>query len=266
MKNRVVVFGKENSLYTKMVVYHLKNSSLDFDLILESGVQKKDKKRIHLWKKLKRLLNAGAFKSLSIFHWFTWFLLYERYKNKKNATIEKILIQYNGLELQPDFIVSSINNKVSIKYLKDKKYDYALFAGVGIVKNKVIEQIQKQCINAHPAPLPQCRGGGALECTLFNKLNPSVSVHIATEGIDEGDIFAVKSLKLYPNDNFLTLTNRLTELCAIELVDVTKKILNAEPINLIKNNGELNYWKDWSDFKQIQARANLKRMLKDVKN
>jgi folate-dependent phosphoribosylglycinamide formyltransferase PurN len=265
-ENRIVVFGKKNSLYTKMVIFYLIKLSINFDLIVDSDFVKKKNKITLYFTKIKNLLSNGAFKSLSVFHWFTWFLLYEKLKNRNNPAVKEIKNKYKNIELKPDAIFSNINNDESISYLKNKNYDYALFSDVGIIKKEVINQINIACLNAHPAPLPECRGGGALECTLFKMLSPSVSVHIATEGIDEGDIFSVKTIKLYSTDNFVTISCRLNEMCAIELTEVINKILNNESINMIKNNGILNYWKDWCSAKQIKARQNLKIMLRDVKN
>ena len=121
--------------------------------------------------------------------------------------------------------------------MKQKRYEFAIFAGVGIVKSDIIESISRYCLNAHPAPLPNCRGGGALECTLYNGLNPGVSVHQATEGIDEGDIFSLTDLALRESDNFLTVSVRLDELCAEQLVLVLNKFLRGQDLNMGKMLG-----------------------------
>lgn len=264
MMNKIVVLGKENSLYTKMVVHYLSKCCIDFDLILESARPNKKKFTVPILSKLILLLNSGAFKPLSLFHWFTWFLLFDRIKNKNNSVLIEISKKYIDTLLNPCLVVSSINDAKTVTFLEKQSYDYALFAGVGIVKGYVIDLINKSCLNSHPAPLPDCRGGGALECTLYKGLKPSVSVHIATEGIDEGDIFSVKELKLERNDNFITITHKLTELCAKELVGVFKRLVDQENILLAPNSGELNYWRDWMVEKQIHARRELKLLLRDT--
>lgn len=261
---KVVVFGKKDALYTKMVVFNLNKLSINFDLILESDFSNK-KKSIFFFSKLKKLLNSGYFKPLSVFHWFTWFLLFEKLINRNNQVVEEIKNRYKNVKLIPNAIFSNLNSNDCIVLLKKKKYDYALFSSVGIISKEVINQINVACINAHPAPLPECRGGGAIVCTFFKMLPPSVSVHIATEEIDKGDIFSVKSIKLQQTDNIVTISARLTEMCSIELTNIINKIINKQYVKIIKNDGVLNYWKDWSYSKQIKARKNFKLMLKNLK-
>ena len=264
MKAKIVVLGKKNSLYTKMVVCQLKEKGIDFDLILEES--KKEEASLSIISKFKRILNSGAFTSLSIFNWFTWYLLIERHRNKKNSKVLDLVSKYADTALNPSLYVDNINNDSAKKFLNDNSYEYAVFAGVGIVKNEVISILQKFCINAHPAPLPECRGGGALECTLLKGLKPSVTVHVATAGIDEGEIINVQELKLTSDENFVTVTHRLTEKCAIEISKVCKMLIQNERIALKPNGGELNYWRDWNAKKQLVARRNLKRLLRDVEN
>lgn len=262
--SKVVVFGKKESIYTKMVVYNLCEKGVNFDLILESPVKNGNKTEKNIFNKLRRTFGAGAFKPLKPFHWFTFFLLFERFKSKSNPEIIRLINKYKGVSLKASAEFSNINDSECAEYLESMKYDYALFAGVGIVKGGIIGLIKNHCLNAHPAPLPECRGGGALECTLYKKIKPSVSVHVATAGIDEGDIFLVKELEMQSNDNFMTITHKLTELCAVELVSVCKRLVDQELISLTPNNGELNFWQDWNFEKQLCARKNLKEMLRNI--
>ena len=247
-----------------MVAYQLKEKAIDFDLILEGS--EKEQPSLSIISKLKRILSSGAFTSLSIFNWFTWYMLIERHRNKKNSTVLDLVSKYADTPLNPSLHVENINNEGTKKFLKDNGYEYAVFAGVGIVKNEVISILQRFCINAHPAPLPECRGGGALECTLLKGLKPSVTVHVATAGIDEGEIINVQELELTSDENFVTVTHKLTEKCAIEISKVCQLLIQNERVALKPNGGKLNYWRDWNAKKQLVARRNLKRLLRDVEN
>lgn len=261
MKNKIVVFGCVDSIYTKMVCYYLNKNRINYDLIGQSTDALKNKKE-NFFFRLKRLLNSGAFKGLSFFSPFVLYLLFEKYKAKKNYKIRRVYEKYKSVNIEADFIVENINSESCLRILQNNSYDYALFGGVGIVGKPIINSINKFCINAHPAPLPECRGGGALECTLYKKLQPGVSVHIATPGIDEGKIIKRSELEIKcKNDfDFQYISTKLTEKCAIELANVARQLLDNIDIQYAENDGHLNYWKDWNTIKQIKARLQLKRI------
>lgn len=260
MRNKIVVFGCPDSIYTKMLCYHLDENQINYDLIGQATDFLKNKKNNYFFR-LKNLLNSGAFKGLSIFSPFILYLLFEKYKAKNNNKIKRVYEKYTSVNKEADFIVENINSESCLKILQDNNYDYALFGGVGIVSKPIINSIKKFCINAHPAPLPECRGGGALECTLYKKLQPGVSIHIATPGIDEGKIIKKIELefKCKSDFNFQYISAKLTELCAIELANVAKEILDDMVIEYKDNDGHLNYWKDWSTIKQVKARLYLSK-------
>lgn len=260
MRNKIVVFGCPDSIYTKMLCYHLDENQINYDLIGQATDFLKSKKNNYFFR-LKNLLNSGAFKGLSIFSPFILYLLFEKYKAKNNNKIKRVYEKYTSVNKEADFIVENINSESCLKILQDNNYDYALFGGVGIVSKPIINSIKKFCINAHPAPLPECRGGGALECTLYKKLQPGVSIHIATPGIDEGKIIKKIELefKCKSDFNFQYISAKLTELCAIELANVAKEILDDMIIEYKDNDGHLNYWKDWSTIKQVKARFYLSK-------
>lgn len=265
MKNRVVVFGCSGSIYTKMICFCLDGRKIEYDLICQSSKQAQQG-GVGIYYRLGKLLSSGAFKGISIFSPFILYLLFERYRAKKNSKISRIQNFYKSINIDPDFVVENINSDECIGYLESKRYDYALFGGVGIVSEAVINCIQKFCINAHPAPLPECRGGGALECTLYKKLNPAVSVHIATPGIDEGKIIRVSELEMKNPDDleFQYISIRLTEKCAIELASVTGDLIDEVSLEFHDNDGSLNYWKDWSSVKQIKSRMYLRKLRKEL--
>jgi methionyl-tRNA formyltransferase len=146
--------------------------------------------------------------------------------------------------------------------LEANNFDYALLAGVGIVDECILDTILIATLNAHPAPLPECRGGGALEQTLYKKLVPAVSVHIVTPGIDEGDILEVENLSLDKNDSFDSVYFRLGLLCGEVLVRVLEKVLVEGEYRRSPNNGKLNYWIDANEQLQKTARLTLKALLR----
>ncbi len=268
MKNSIVVFGSSSSLQTRILIYWLKSFKLKFDFISIKKVSKKNQnniKIINFFLNFKSMMNSGAFKSLSIFHWFTWYLILERYFNKNHKKIISLKKRYSEISFKPTLEVQNINSKKVTAFLKQKNYDYALFASVPIVNKENIDKISKFCLNAHPAPLPECPGGGALEQTINLGLKPSVSVHIAKEKIDSGDILHIRQIELERDDNFVTITYKLEEMCSITLAQIIKRIIQGEVFQRIKNNGKLNFWKDCTPDMQIRVRKILKQTLLNLK-
>ena len=264
MKNSIVVFGSSSSLQTRILIYWLNSFKLKFDFISIENVSKKNLnnlKIINFFLKFKSMMNSGAFKSLSIFHWFTWYLILERYLNKNHQKIINLKKRYSKTSFKPVLSVENINSKEVATFLEKKNYDYALFASVPIVNKNNIDKISKFCLNAHPAPLPECPGGGALEHTLNLGLKPSVSVHIANETIDSGDILHIRQIELDHDDNFVTITYKLEEMCSKILADVISRINEGEVFKRVKNNGKLNFWKDCTPELQIRVRKILKKIL-----
>jgi methionyl-tRNA formyltransferase len=154
-----------------------------------------------------------------------------------------------------------VNHVKVYSFIKQKGYKIGVLAGVGIVHREIIESFSEHCLNAHPAPLPECRGGGAVQQTLYKGLLPSASVHFATPEIDAGGILDVEPLSLKPDDTLESVSIRLTFLCAERLAFVTQKLISGGQFEVTENNGQIRYWKDCTKEVQITARRNLKMIL-----
>ena len=260
---KIVVFGRKDALETKIVHKFLEERTITFTSIIENKKENfnKNENSIFFWNKLKNILNSGKFKPLSIFSFFTIQLLLEEVIFN-NSKIKKSLISpYANKKISSDFITSDINNLETINFLKKNNFDYALLAGVGIVNSDVLNSIKKFTLNAHPGPLPECRGSAALEFTLLKKLIPSVSIHIVTPEIDAGEIIGARKLELEKNDSFQSIYLRLSILCGQILVEILEDIISGKPITFLPNNGKTNIWLDASELVQKRARKNLKDLL-----
>lgn len=258
MVSNVLLIGAD-SLYTKMIAHFLRKYEINFDIVL---IEKKQVRPLSPLKKITNLLNSGAFKSLSIFNYFTYFLILERLVNRRNIKIQEIRQKYENEKLVSEYRVDSVNSPKFIELITSKSVDYMLLGSCPILKEKVIKSVGKLVINAHPGPLPECRGGGALECTLYKNLQPTVTTHVVEPEVDAGQVLKRYELKIQSDDNFITLTHRLEELCALAVVDTLKLLLEGalclrtEKINVSK----LHYWKDWTARKQLIARINLMKL------
>uniref|UniRef100_UPI004048A89F formyltransferase family protein n=1 Tax=Aliarcobacter sp. TaxID=2321116 RepID=UPI004048A89F len=265
MKNKICLLGND-SIYTKMVCKKFDELNIEYILILEKkqNTQKRGiSKLLSISTKLDNLLSSGKYKALPIFNLFTLKVFIEDLIFRKSLKRKLILEEY--IDYVPKaheiYHTPDVNHVKTARIIKNINADIGVFAGVGIVHGLIIEEFSKFCLNAHPAPLPQCRGGGALENTLNYGLKPSASVHFGTAEIDEGKIIKIKELKIDKYDTFNSITTKLTILCAELLSEVVIDINNNKKLDLIENNGKLHYWKDCSINIQKNSYKNLKKLL-----
>lgn len=258
MKDSVAVLGRKDGLYTKMVIHELDKYGIPSIFISTKNLSKV-KKAWYDPLNFLGILKVGRYKAVGALHWFHIFLLFEQFKHRRNSYRKKIRQKYSSVARNPDLVVSDINSGDVVSYVRTRKCHLILIADVGIVSDDVIRASVSGGLNAHPALLPDCRGGGALEFTLYKDLDPGVTVHRVTSEIDGGSILHRKKLQLSFDDSFLSVTEKLTEQCAKELVFVADLILQGREFTEEENTGELNYWRDCNIEVQKKARANLRK-------
>ncbi len=269
LKNNICILGN-NSIYTKIICKEFDDNNITYSLVLENDlipIKFYFSKLCNIPLKLDNLLNSGKYKSLPKLNIFTFRLMFEDLLFKKSLRYKEIIKPYINYiaKTKNIYYTPNVNHIQTSKIIENLNCDIGIFGGIGIVDNLIIEKFNKFCLNAHPAPLPECRGGGALENTLFYELKPSVNVHYGTKGIDEGKIIKVNELKLSKDDCFNSISYKLTILCAKSLVDVIMDFENNMTVSVKDNKGKLHYWKDCNINIQKIARNNLKKLLNELK-
>ncbi|WP_443113623.1 formyltransferase family protein [Herbaspirillum seropedicae] len=262
---KLCVLGRQGDPYTRMVVRSLRARGLQFTLLLEGGARAGGRIERLLERPLTlyRALTSGRFKALPKLSYFTLrAFLCERLYYRGHAA-RAILAPLHDVEMN-GVVVRSVNHVRTLKLVEQERFDIGLFAGVDIVDGAIIDAFGLCCLNAHPAPLPQCRGGGALINTLYYGLQPAASVHVATAGIDEGEILRVTPLPLRKNDDYDSINLRLTLLCADTLAEVAQELATGKPVKGQPNGGVLHYWKDCTIERQRAAMRHLRQLLKDL--
>ena len=258
---KLCVLGRYDS-YTRMVVQSLRARGLQFTLVLEGDGRASSRIERLLGRPLAlyHALTSGRFKAMPKLSWFTLrAFLGERLYYRSRAA-HAILAPLQEVEMD-GVVVRSVNHVRALKFVELERFDIGLFAGVDIVDGAIIDAFGTCCLNAHPAPLPQCRGGGALINTLYHGLQPAVSVHVATAGIDEGEILRVTPLSLRKDDGYDSLNLRLALLCAETLAEVAQELASGKPVKGMPNTGSLHYWKDCTIERQRGAMRRLRHLL-----
>lgn len=261
---KLCVLGREDS-YTAMVVQCLRARGLEFTLILEGGGRARSRVERLLERPLAlyRALNSGRFKALPTLSWFKLHAFIAERLFYRSTAARAILDPLKEVAMQ-GIAVPSVNHVRTLKIIERERFDIGLFAGVDIVDSTIIDAFRIACLNAHPAPLPQCRGGGALINTLNQGLQPAASVHVATAEIDKGEILRVTPLQLRKDDCYDFITLRLALLCADTLAEVALEMSSGKPIKGAPNTGTLHYWKDCSLGRQRDAMNRLQQLLEKL--
>lgn len=125
------------------------------------------------------------------------------------APVKKIALD-NDLEVyQP----TSVNTPSSLDKIKALKPDLLVTAAYGKILRKKILNIPKYgCINLHPSLLPKYRGPSPINWALFRGDSVTgTSVFFMNKKMDAGDIILQSKLSIQPNDNYGTLSNKLSE-------------------------------------------------------
>lgn len=125
------------------------------------------------------------------------------------------------------------NNEEVTTQIKDLNPDFIIVAAYGQILPKEILDIAP-CINLHASLLPKYRGASPIQESLLNDdIYTGVTSMMMEEGLDSGDILALKYLKITPTMEVVEAFNKLSQIAAkltIETLD------NFERISPLKQN------------------------------
>ena len=98
-----------------------------------------------------------------------------------------------------------------VKVLKEHRAEWIVCAGyMRILKENMLNAFNKKIVNIHPSLLPNFPGLKPQKQALTQGVAyTGCTVHYVDEGVDTGPIIMQKAVKIYPNDNELTLTKRI---------------------------------------------------------
>jgi methionyl-tRNA formyltransferase len=157
--------------------------------------------------------------------------------------------------------VPGVESPEAVSFFRNQSFQVGILAGLNeIVPGAILERFERGCINAHPAPLPECRGGGALEQTLYQGLQPAVSVHLVTEQIDAGAVLAKREVQVHPRDHFDALRLRLDMRRSALLVKTAEQLLQGQEMEHYSNKGPLYKWRDCTREVQANAEQQLQKL------
>jgi len=257
-------------LGTQIVAKQFDDAGINYSLLLigsHRGRRGRLERALTLPSRVYGMLNAARFAALPSVSVYKYrkvleYLRFRRGKQYKNLIAAYAHYTPRAIEVlrTPD-----VNHVRTLRVIEERSFEIGVLADVAILDENIVNAFRICCLNAHPAPLPDCRGGGALQNTLFYGLRPAVSVHYVTGGIDEGDILRTTNLEMEANDSFESITLKLAMLGGHELAQVTKMLSEGRQLDIIKNTGKLHYWRDCNLHIQKTADRNLSQILRGLR-
>lgn len=102
-----------------------------------------------------------------------------------------------------------------------------LFSYGKIIPQNVINVFKYGILNIHPSILPKYRGASPIISALLNgDSHTGISIIKLTKDLDAGDILMQKIIEIEPNDNNITLSNKISHIaslmiiCAVEFTEL----------------------------------------------
>lgn len=135
-------------------------------------------------------------------------------------------------------VLSPEKFKDIVPQIADLKADLGLAVAYGkIFRKPAIDALKYGIINVHFSLLPKYRGAAPVQYTLFNNEEKSgVSLFWIDEGLDTGKIATQKQIAILPQDNSITLFEKLTNLGLEATKEVLQDIQNGK-ITKIEQTG-----------------------------
>lgn len=261
--------------YTKFIIAECIKHNIDFDLVIIKQLSDFKTKYfvpriIFAISNFFKEINNHTYKALPKYSLFFWKKYIKEKLYKKSSSFNELVKEYSIYKFdhilltKSTLIISNYNENCILNFLKNKQYDIGVLGGFPIISKTIVDCFNI-CINAHPAPLPECRGGGAIEHTLLYGLSPATTVHKVNHKIDGGEIIEVRKINLTKNDNYYSIETKLKIEGAKLLAETVLRLIKNEPINFINNTGKLHYFKDCGLKKQKIAHSRLSSLINSMK-
>ncbi len=133
--------------------------------------------------------------------------------------------------------------KEHIEDFKKIDFDLGVTASYGKILPKSLLEIMP-CVNVHPSLLPKYRGATPIQTALLNGDKVTGVTIMKTEvGMDDGDIYLQKEVKILPEEDYSSLMPRLACIGAEMLVEVLRKIGNNTAVRTPQDHSKATFVK-----------------------
>ena len=166
-------------------------------------------------------------------------------KSQRGQKINKSPIQGISETLKIEYRTPSSlkNNKIEYDYLKKLDADIAIVVAYGqIIPKEYLSLVKKGFINIHASLLPKWRGAAPIQRSILNlEKETGVSIMKIGEKLDTGPICNSYKIKIAPDDNLETISEKLSALAAEKILDNIDEILEDKVEFKEQNHNEATY-------------------------
>ena len=137
------------------------------------------------------------------------------------------------------------NNKEEINFIKNLNADLAIVVAYGkIIPNEILSLTKKGFINIHASLLPKWRGAAPIQRSIMNlDKETGISIMRIINELDAGPVSKNYKISISDNDNFLTLSEKLSSLASEKLLENIDDILEDKVTFYDQNNLKATYAK-----------------------
>ena len=136
-------------------------------------------------------------------------------------------------------------NQKEINFIKNLNADLAIVVAYGkIIPNEILSLTKKGFINIHASLLPKWRGAAPIQRSIMNlDKETGISIMRIINELDAGPVSKNYKISISDNDNFLTLSEKLSSLASEKLLENIDDILEDQVTFYDQNNLEATYAK-----------------------
>lgn len=135
------------------------------------------------------------------------------------------------------------NNQTEFNYIKNLKFDIVIVVAYGqIIPKEILNLKSSKFINIHASLLPKYRGAAPIQRSLMNlDKETGITIIQMTEDLDSGPILTSFKQKIEKNDNFQTLSEKLSKLAAHNIEEVITKIIDEKFFSKEQEKNQVSY-------------------------
>ena len=136
-------------------------------------------------------------------------------------------------------------NQEEINFINNLNADLAIVVAYGkIIPNEMLSLTKKGFINIHASLLPKWRGAAPIQRSIMNlDKETGISIMRIINELDAGPVSKNYKISISDNDNFLTLSEKLSSLASEKLLENIDDILEDKVTFYDQNNLEATYAK-----------------------
>ena len=140
-------------------------------------------------------------------------------------------------------VISPVKVSVDYEDIVNVKPDVIITCAYGQIVSKDILDIPKYgCINIHASLLPKYRGGAPIHYALINgEEETGVTLMYMNEGMDTGDMLVSERIKIEDNDNIEILSDKLSVLGSMMIVNYLEDIINGKIVGVKQDNDKATF-------------------------